>query len=422
VKFRKPIALAIATLAVVSMTANPVLAAAPVLPTGETGDLAGSGATFPALLYKSWQAAFARKYPAVFDAGGDKTKGLVASYSAVGSGAGIKNFYGADARKATEMFGASDALLGDADKTAITTAVGSFVMIPTSLGPIAVVYNLAGLKQKISKTSTKTRAATLYLDGPTIGKIFSGDIKKWNDAAIKKLNPLIVNLPGLAIEPVYRSDGSGTTFIWTSYLNKVSPIWKTALGNAPSKTLADKVATMKSKSTAVGAPGNEGVSVTVAGDRGSIGYVELGYALQLGLKYAWVRTGDTAHAYYAAPTVSGAQHAAAVAYQAGTANDPINPGTIESKSFYQPVNQKGATSYAISGYTWVLLYGDYKGTNDPGLGKTQALIAWLDWALSATGGQALMSRIGYAPLPPSTAAQAIAQLHTIKYNGTVVWP
>ena len=421
-KFRRRVALMVATLLMVSVTANPVLAASPVLPTGEVGDLAGSGATFPALLYKSWQAKFARLNPSVFDAGGDKTKGLVMSYSSIGSGAGIKNFYGSDARKPTQMFGASDALLSNAEKAAITTAVGDYVMIPTSLGPLAVVYNLAGLKQKISKTSTTTRAATLYLDGPTIGKIFSGDIKKWNDAAIKKLNPLVINLPGLAIEPVFRSDGSGTTFIWTSYLNKVSPIWGTALGNAPSKTFADKVATMKSKSTAVGSPGNEGVASTVSTDRGSIGYVELGYALQLGLKYAWVRTGDSPRVYYLPPTVSGAQKAAAVAYKAGTADDPINPGTTESKTFYQPVNQKGATSYPITGYTWVLLYTDYKGTNDPGLGKTQALIAFLDWTLSATGGQALMSRIGYAPLPPSTAAQARAQLHLIKYNSTVVWP
>jgi phosphate transport system substrate-binding protein len=423
VKFRKRVAMAVAALAMVTITANPVLAADPVLPTGETGDLAGSGATFPALLYKSWQSAFSRKYPAVFDATGDKTKGLVMSYSSVGSGAGIKNFYGADARKATELFGASDALLGDADKTAITAAVGDYIMIPTSLGPVAVVYNLPGLKQRISPTSTKTRAATLYLDGPTIGKIFAGTIKKWNDPAIKKTNPLITNLPGLAIEPVYRSDGSGTTFIWTSYLNKVSTIWRTALGNAPSKTLADKISKMASKSSAVGAPGNEGVSVTVAGDRGSIGYVELGYALQLGLKYAWVRTGDSPRAYYVAPTVSGAQHAAAVAYVAGTADDPVNPGTIESKSFYQPVNQMGSTSYAISGYTWILLYKEYKGSaNDPGLGKVQALIAFWNWALSSTGGQALMARLGYAPLPPTTAAQARAQLHQIKYNGTVVWP
>jgi phosphate ABC transporter phosphate-binding protein len=422
VKFRRHVALAIATLAMVSVSAIPVFAADPVLPTGEVGDLAGSGATFPALLYKSWQATFARKNPSVFDGGGDKTKGLVASYSAVGSGAGVKNFYGADARKATQLFSASDALLTDAEKTAVTAAVGDYVMIPTALGPVAVVYNLSGLKQKISKTSTKTRAATLYLDGPTIGRIFSGEIRKWNDAAIKKLNPLITNLPSLAIEPVYRSDGSGTSFIWTSYLNRVSPTWRTALGNAPSKTLADKIATMASKSSAVGSPGNEGVSSTVSSDRGSIGYVELGYALQLGLKYAWVRTGDSPRGYYVAPSVSGAQAAAAVAYKAGTADDPVNPGTVESKSFYQPVHQKGATSYPISGYTWVLLYKDYKGTNDAGLGKTQALVAFLAWALSPTGGQAVMSRLGYAPLPPSTAAQALAQLHLVKYNGTVVWP
>lgn len=421
-KLRRRLAMAIATLVLVSMTVNPVLAAEPVLPTGETGDLAGSGATFPALLYKSWEAAYSRKNPAVFDPTGDKTKGLVMGYSAVGSGAGIKNFYGSDARKASQLFSGTDALLTDADKAAVVGGAGEYLMVPTALGPVAVVYNLSGLKQKISSTSTKTRAATLYLDGPTIGKIFSGDIKKWNDLAIKKLNPLVVNLPGLAIEPVFRSDGSGTTFIWTSYLNRVSPIWKAALGDKPSKTFADKVATMKSKATSVGAPGNEGVSVVVSSDRGSIGYVELGYALQLGLKYAWVRTGDTTRKYFVAPTVSGARAAAAVAYKAGTADDPINPGTIDSKTFYQPVNQKGATSYPITGYTWVLLYKEYKGANDPGLGKVQALVAFLNWALSPTGGQGLMSRIGYAPLPPSTAAQAQAELHKILYSGTAVWP
>ena len=421
-KLGRRVALSIATLVLVALTASPVLAADPVLPTGETGDLAGSGATFPALLYKSWQASFARKYPAVFDPSGDKTKGLVASYNSVGSGAGIRNFYGADARKATQLFSGSDALLTAAEQTSVQSAVGDYVMIPTALGPLAVVYNLPGLKQKISATSTKTRAATLYLDGKVIGNIFAGVIKKWNDPAIKKLNPLITNLPSTSIEPVYRSDGSGTTFIWTSYLDKVSSTWKTALGNAPSKTLADKISKMASKSSAVGAPGNEGVSVTVAGDRASIGYVELGYALQLGLKYAWVRTADSPRAYYVAPSVSGAQAAAAVAYKAGTADDPVNPGTVESNTFYQPVFQKGATAYPISGYTWVLLYKDYKGANDPGLGKVQALIAYLNWALSPTGGQALMSRLGYAPLPPATAAQAIAQLHTIKYNGTTVWP
>jgi phosphate ABC transporter phosphate-binding protein len=407
----------------VAMTAGPVMAdTAPVIPTGDTGALAGSGATFPALLYKSWQAAFARKYPGTFDPGGDSTKGLVASYNSVGSGAGIKNFYGSDARKASQLFSGTDAILADADKAAITAAVGSYVMIPTSLGPLAVVYNLRNLRQKISTTSAKTRAATLRLDGTTIGRIYAGLIRKWNDPAIKRLNPLITNLPNLTIEPVYRSDGSGTSFIWTSYLNKVSTTWSAALGGKPSKTMADKISTMASKATAVGAPGNEGVSVTVQTDRGSIGYVELGYALQLGLKYAYVGTGDTNHAYYVPPTVSGAQAAAARA----TGMNPVNPGTIESGTFYQPVNQKGATSYPITGFTWVLLYHDYKGTgtgaNDPGLKKAQAIVAFWQWALSRSGGQAIMSRIGYAPLPPAVAAAATSQLHTILYSGTAVWP
>lgn len=407
-----------------ALTVGPVAAdtGAPTLPTGETGDLAGSGATFPALLYKSWEASFSRRNPATFDAGGDKSKGLVMSYSPVGSGAGIKNFYGSDARKATQLFSGTDALLTNADKAAIAGGVGSFLMLPTALGPVAVVYNLPGLTQRVSTTSHATRTATLYLDGPTIGKIFSGDIKKWNDPTIKKLNPLIVNLPNLSIEPVYRSDGSGTTFIWTSYLNKVSPIWTTALGGRPSKTFADKITTMPSKASAVGAPGNEGVSAAVGEDRGAIGYVELAYALQLNLKYAYVRTGDTAKKYFVPPTVFGAQAAAAAAYKAGTATDPVNPATVESGTFYQPVNQNGPTAYPISGYTWLLIYGDYKGSNDPGLNKAKALVAFVYWALSPSGGQAQMARLGYGPLPPTLAMAARDQLHNVLYGGAQVWP
>ncbi len=412
----------LATVATLTFTVGPVAAADPTLPTGETGSIGGSGATFPALLYKGWAAQFSRKHPGTFDTGGDSSKGLVISYNPVGSGAGKKNFYGSDARKPAQLFSGTDALLSNADLASITSAVGAHIMIPTALGPVAVVYNLPGLKQKVSKTSKATRAATLYLDGPTLGAIYNGAITKWNDARIRKLNPLVTNFPGSTIEPVYRSDGSGTSFIFTSYLNKVSPPWTTALGNKPSQTMADKIATMASKATAVGAPGNEGVSATVGADRGSIGYVELAYAQQLGLKSAYMRTGDTSKAYYVPPTLAGAQAAAARAYVAGTADDPVGPGTVESGSFYQPVNQKGATSYPISGYTWLLMYGDYKGANDPGIKKAQAVVALVAWCLSASGGQASMRSLGYAPLPPNVAAAAIAQLHTIKYGGAIVWP
>ena len=412
----------LATMATLTFTVGPVAAADPTLPTGETGSIGGSGATFPALLYKGWAAQFSRKHPTTFDTSGDSSKGLVISYNAVGSGAGKKNFYGSDARKPSQLFSGTDALLTNADLASIKSAVSSYVMIPTALGPVAVVYNLPGLKQKISKTSKVTRDATVYLDGPTLGAIYNGTITKWNDAKIKKLNPLVTNFPASTIEPVYRSDGSGTSFIFTSYLNKVSPVWKTALGNAPSQTMADKIATMPSKANAVGAPGNEGVSATVGDDKGSIGYVEIAYAQQLGLKSAYMRTGDTSKAYYVPPSLSGAQAAAARAYAAGTATDPVNPGTVESGTFYQPVNQAGATSYPISGYTWMLLYGDYKGANDPGLKKTQALVAWVAWCLSLSGGQASMRALGYASLPPSVAGAATAQLHNIKYGGATVWP
>ena len=417
---RRWIIAAIAAVATLTMSIGPVAAADPAIPAGETGTIGGSGATFPALLYKAWMTQFSRKYPGTFDASGDPSKGLVLSYSSVGSGAGKKNFHGSDARKPAQMFSGTDALLSSDDLSKVTKNVGSYVMIPSALGPVAVVYNLPGLKQKVSKTSKTTRVATLFLDGPTLGAIYNGTVTKWNDAKIKALNPLITNLPGSRIEPVYRSDGSGTTFIYTSYLNKVSAPWKAALGDKPSQTLADKIATMPSKANAVGAPGNEGVSATVSQDTGSIGYVELGYALQLSLKTAWMRTGDTSKKYFVPPTISGAQAAAAVAYKAGTADDPVNPGTVESGAFYQPVNQKGATSYPISGYTWVMLYGDYKGANDPGLTKTQATVAFWAWALSS--GQSTMGKLGYAPLPPNVRSAATAALHTITYGPDKVWP
>jgi phosphate transport system substrate-binding protein len=399
---------------VATALASPTAAlTAPAIP-ATVGDIAGGGATFPALLYKALGANFARLHP---------SNGISFTYNAIGSGAGIKAFYSSDARKSSQMFSGSDAILADADKSAIQSAVGNFYMIPMALGPVAVVYNLPGLRQRISGTPSspnykKYRAATLYLDGATLGKIYAGVIQKWNDPAIRKLNPLIVNLPGSSIIPVFRSDSSGTTFIFTSYLNKVSATWTQALGGKPSKTLGDKISTLPSKAHAVGASGNEGVAGAVNDVKNSIGYIEYGYELQLGLTAAWLRTGD-AKAYYVPPSVGGAQAAAAAAYAAGTATDPVDPGTIESGKFYQPVNQKGATAYPITGYSWLLLYGDYKGSNDPGLARVQGLIAWLYYNL--TSGQSSYPRLGYAPLPPSVIASEMQDLTKIQYGGQVVW-
>jgi phosphate transport system substrate-binding protein len=422
VGLRKRLPLGVAALAIAALTAAPMMAASPnpTIPNGAKGALAGQGATFPSLLYKSWMATFSQQNPGAFDQNGNSANGLVFSYNAIGSGAGKAAFYGSDARKANQLFSASDALLSATDLSSIQSKVGDYQMIPMALGPVAVVYNLPNLRQKVSATSTTTRAATLYLDGPTLGKIYAGTISRWNDPAIKALNPLIVNLPGSQIRPVYRSDGSGTSFIFSTYLLKAGPAFAAALGGKPSQTMADKISTLPSKARAIGAPGNEGVASTVTFQKYSIGYVELGYALQLGMKYAWMRTGDTAHKYFVPPTTSGAQAAAAAAFASGTAN-PVNPPTSDANTFFQPVNQKGATAYPISGYTWVLLYGDYGiGGQAAPIEDAQAIVAFWQWAL--TSGQPLMSKLGYAPLPPSVAAQSLAQLHQIKYNGTAIWP
>ncbi len=421
VGLRKRLPLGVAALAIAALTAAPVMAANPTIPNGANGALSGQGATFPSLLYKSWMATFSQGNPGAFDQTGNSSNGLVFSYNAIGSGAGKAAFYGSDARKPNQLFSASDALLSASDLSSITSKVGDYQMIPMALGPEAVVYNLPNLRQKVSATSTTTRTATLYLDGPTLGKIYAGTISRWNDPAIKALNPLIVNLPSSQIRPVYRSDGSGTSFIFTTYLLKAGPAFAAALGGKPSQTMADKISTLPVKSRAIGAPGNEGVASTVAFQKYSIGYVELGYALQLGMKYAWMRTGDTAHKYFVPPTTAGAQAAAAAAFAAGTATDPVNPPTSDANTFFQPVNQKGATAYPISGYTWVLLYGDMGlGNQAAPLADAQAVVAFWQWAL--TSGQSLMSRLGYAPLPPRVAAESLAALHQVKYNGNAIWP
>ncbi len=149
---RKPLSIGVVTLAI-ALTAGPVMAANPTIPDGAKGALAGQGATFPALLYKSWMATFSQQNPGAFDQSGNSSNGLVFSYNAIGSGAGKAAFYGSDARKPNQLFSASDALLSASDLSNIQSKVGAFQMLPMALGPEAVVYNLPNLRQKVSKTS-----------------------------------------------------------------------------------------------------------------------------------------------------------------------------------------------------------------------------------------------------------------------------
>ncbi|NDH48734.1 MAG: hypothetical protein EBX99_13045, partial [Acidimicrobiia bacterium] len=204
---------------------------------GDTeGKIEGSGATFPWEQYKSWFTSFTDENPLCNTSSSDTctgydffhtsdADGLILGYSGGGSGAGESNFYGANRMTATQMFSGTDGVLSSATRTAIEAVANigtNYTVIPATAGPIAVVYNLPGLKQKVSSTSTKTTTATLRLNGETICGIYAGQIKKWNDTKIKALNPLVTNLPSSDIKVVGRSDSSGTTFIFTSYLGKAA--------------------------------------------------------------------------------------------------------------------------------------------------------------------------------------------------------
>ncbi len=364
VMIRKRLAIGFAAAAILVLSAQPVLAA-PALPTassnsGGHGGIEGQGATFPALLYKAWEAVFSEQHPTTFDPSGNSANGFVMSYNAIGSGAGIKEFYNAkDARTATEMFGASDALLANSDKSSITSTVGSVPHAPDGARP-----GSSGVQP--------ARPEAAHLDHQHEHPLGHA-VPRWADPGqdLRRPDHQVERQGDQGPQPADRQpaepdDHAGLSLRRVGHdvhLHLVPQQGQLHLGvgpgrHAPSKTLADKISALNSKRTAVGANGNEGVAATVLGQVGAIGYVEIAYANQLGLKYAWMRTGDTTHKYFVPPSTYGAQVAAAVAAAAGTANDPVNPGTIESGAFYQPVNQKGATAYPISGYTWVLLYAD----------------------------------------------------------------
>src|SRR6476469_9266796 len=216
-----------------------LLAAAAALTCGafaQAADISGAGATFPYPIYAKWADAY------------KKQTGVGLNYQSIGSGGGIKQI---SARTVT--FGASDMPLKPDELQKI-----GVIQFPTVMGGVVPVVNLDGIKSN-----------EITLDGPTLGKIFMGEIKSWDDAAIVKLNPK-AKLPKQAIAVVHRSDGSGTTFIFTNYLSKVSADWKSKVGNN----------TAVEWPVGIGAKGNEGVANNVANTKGSIGYVETAYAKQ----------------------------------------------------------------------------------------------------------------------------------------------
>ncbi|MEP6507767.1 MAG: phosphate ABC transporter substrate-binding protein PstS [Gemmatimonadales bacterium] len=321
-------------------------------PTSSSADLTGAGATFPAPIYSKWFAEYATK------------TGVKINYQAIGSGGGIRQL-----SEATVDFGASDSPMKDEE---ITKAKGPVLHIPTVLGAVALTYNLPEVTTQ------------LKLTGDVVASIFMGKITKWNDPAIAALNPG-VKLPATDVLVVHRSDGSGTTFVFTDYLTAVSKAW--AAGPGKGKEIPWPVG--------LGGKGSDGVAGQVKQTPGGIGYVELAYATQNKLTYATIRN---AAGKFVAPSPAGVTAAAAAVAEKLPANTDYRLSIV---------NAPGADAYPISSFTWILVY-----KNQADAAKGKKLVDFLRWAL--TDGEKEATSLDYAPLPATMQTQLLARLDSIK--------
>ncbi len=325
---RSRFALGLAILALAALAA----AAAPV----HAANISGAGATFPYPIYAKWAAAYKAQ------------TGIGLNYQSIGSGGGIKQI-----ENKTVDFGASDKPLKPQELDA-----HGLMQFPTVMGGVVPVVNIEGVG-----------AGKLKLDGATLADIYLGKISKWNDPAITKLNPGL-KLPSRAITVVHRSDGSGTTFIFTHYLSQVSSTWQSQVGNDASVSWP----------AGVGGKGNEGVASYASRINGAIGYVEYAYALQNHLAYVLLKNRD---GHYVSPSSESFQAAAAGADWAHA------PG------FYLLLtNQPGAESWPIAGATFILFY---KKQGKPEIGEQ--VLKFFDWAYDH--GDNMANQLGYVPLPDS---------------------
>jgi phosphate transport system substrate-binding protein len=313
----------------------------------------GAGATFPNPIYQKWSAEYTKLH-----------SNVEINYQSIGSGGGIRQI-----TNQTVFFGASD---GPMTNEQLVAAPGKILHFPTVLGADVPVYNLPGV------------SAELKFTGPLLADIFLGKVTKWNDAAIAKLNPG-VSLPASDITIVHRADASGTTYIWVDYLAKVSPEWKMKVG----------VQTQVNWPTGVGGRGNEGVAGLVTQTPGSLGYVELVYALQNKIAYGSVQNMAGEFTRATVESVTAAAGAAA--------------GKMPADFRVSITNAPGKGVYPISSFTWILLYENPK---DKTLAK--AMLDFMKWAL--TDGQKFAAGLGYAPLPADVVKLEMTALGKIKVS------
>jgi phosphate transport system substrate-binding protein len=317
----------------------------------QTIQINGAGATFPYPIYSKWFAEYNKLHPEV-----------QINYQSIGSGGGIRQI-----TNRTVFFGATD---GPMTSEQMTAAPGRILHIPTVLGAVVPVYNIPGV------------SAELKFTGPVLADIILGKITKWNDPALAKLNPE-VSLPATDITVVHRSDGSGTTYIWVDYLSKVSPEFKKTVG----------VATSVKWPVGVGGKGNEGVAGLVSQTPGSVGYVELIYALQNKIAYGSVQNSSGNYVRASIDAVTAAADAAASAMPADFRVSITNP--------------PGKDAYPIASFTWLLLY-----ENAQDKAQAKVMVDFLKWALA--DGQKQARDLGYAPLPSNIVALVLKAVEKIK--------
>jgi len=331
------------------LAALSILAASPAL--AQKIQINGAGATFPYPIYSKWFSEYNKLHPEV-----------EINYQSIGSGGGIRQL-----TNQTVFFGATDGPMTDEQQQA---APGRILHFPTVLGGDVPVYNIPGVD------------AELKFTGKVLADIFLGKITKWNDAAIASLNAG-VKLPGTDITVCHRSDGSGTTYIWVDFLAKVSPEWKQKAG----------VATSVNWPVGIGGKGNEGVAGLVKQTPGSIGYVELVYALQNKIDYGSVQNMAGEFVRCSVDSVTAAAAAAA---------------KLMPKDFRVSItNAPGKGVYPISSFTWLLLYESPKDKQ-----RAKIMVDFMKWAL--TEGQKYARELGYAPLPESVVALEMEALKRIK--------
>ena len=315
--------------------------------------LTGAGATFPYPLYSKWFSEYASK------------TGVKINYQSIGSGGGIRQL-----SEQTVDFGATDAPMSDVE---LAKAKGGPILhIPTALGAVVITYNLPAVRTPLSLT------------GDVVAAIYQGQITKWNDARIAALNSGVA-LPATDILVVHRSDGSGTSYVFTDYLSSVSPAWATKPGKG--KEIQWPVG--------LGAKGNEGVAGQVRQSPGAIGYVELAYATQNKMATARLRN---ASGEFVAPTIESVTAAAAGAASKLPANTDYRVSIV---------NAPGAGVYPISSFTWIIVY-----QKQADAAKKQKLVDFLHWAL--TDGQAMEAALDYAPLPDAMRDTLVKRLGTIE--------